>query len=552
VENNRVFVRDLGSSNGVVVEGQRVREAELLNGQRVQVGDYLLQLVQDDDSVEISLDTGSLSGDAEVPLVDLATPSFGAAMEDPIAAETEGRPQSEPLSNEAEPDDNPFGELPDWDGDGGFGSGGLGEGFGGGFGADAGAEASGGFGEGTAQAESPEEPYGALPQAQPEIQASASDSKALSAAKVKLKSFKASLHRIPWAPKLSALLLSALLLVMLAPGGGILALLAKAESTMEKMSVAHAIQLARVSASDNELLIPREGGGYELRQGSVKSLQRVSGVTPGGAVIVDMGGYIKVPPDKVGSKRPKGVPELMRKAVNSKSVAQDWNGSLVRILAPIRSYESRPAQVVGGVYMEYEPTEFVLEVGRPTSLALIAFVVISLIFGLIFTITWRMTNEPIKAIREETELAIKGHQPLVNFETHWPEMEDLIHTINRALLRAGSGGGHADRQLESLVGLSAWPIILTDGDLRVTAANPVAARVLGGDVQKALGKPLSSLVTNPDLAEKMKALFSKLGGSQGKQGSDSVVIDGHQRKLSIAVETSTVTGKLEYAVVVIA
>jgi hypothetical protein len=141
------------------------------------------------------------------------------------------------------------------------------------------------------------------------------------------------------------------------------ATLAKAESTMERMSVERAIQLARVSARDNELLIPAEGGRYDLRRGSVKSLERVSGVTPGGAVIVNIRGDIKVPPDKVGSQ-PDGVHELIKETMSTQSVAQRWNGSLLRILAPIRFFsQGGPAQVVGGVYMEYEPTEFVSEVG---------------------------------------------------------------------------------------------------------------------------------------------------------------------------------------------
>ncbi|MFH1468795.1 MAG: FHA domain-containing protein, partial [Pseudomonadota bacterium] len=38
----QVTVRDLGSTNGVYVEGHKVREAVLAVGQRVQIGDWLL------------------------------------------------------------------------------------------------------------------------------------------------------------------------------------------------------------------------------------------------------------------------------------------------------------------------------------------------------------------------------------------------------------------------------------------------------------------------------------------------------------------------------
>jgi PAS domain-containing protein len=340
---------------------------------------------------------------------------------------------------------------------------------------------------------------------------------------------------------------------MLAPGGGILALLGRAESTMEQMSVEHAVQIVRVSARENAILIPEEGGRYNLRNTNVNALQQISGVTPLGALVVDLTGNIKAPPDKVGTPQPEGVASLIKAAVGSQSVVQEWNGPLLQIFAPIRFDAGGPAQIVGGIFIEYEPSEFVSDVGRPTSSALIAFVVIGMIFSMIFAVTWRMTNQPVVAIREEVELAIMGHQSAVHFETHWPELEQLVHTINRVLRRAGPGESNTDQQqLATLLSLAAWPVILTDGDLRVTAANPVAARIIGGDSTKAIGQPLSRLVSDPGLGQEMKALLGQLGGAKGKHGTVPVVMDGVPRKLSIAIETSAATGKLAYAVVVIA
>jgi PAS domain-containing protein len=146
-----------------------------------------------------------------------------------------------------------------------------------------------------------------------------------------------------------------------------------------------------------------------------------------------------------------------------------------------------------------------------------------------------------------------GHQTQVHFETHWPELEHLVHSVNRVLSRAGPGESNTDaQQMAALIALCSWPVIITDGDLRVTAANPVAARILGGDLAHSLGKPLSRLVSDPQLGQEMKGLLSQLGGAKGKHGTSSVVMDGHPRKLSIAIETSAATGKLAYAVVIIA
>jgi signal transduction histidine kinase len=202
------------------------------------------------------------------------------------------------------------------------------------------------------------------------------------------------------------------------------------------------------------------------------------------------------------------------------------------------------------VYIEYEISEFVNDTGRPTSLSLIAFVVIGSIFVIVFTVTWRTTTRPVRMIREETELAMKGDLPQVSFESHWPEMDQLVHSINRVLRRATPGGSKDSAKLESLVELAAWPVILTDGQLHVTHANAVSAHVLSSDERSAVGKPLPNLVKDAAVASKMKTLFASLGGSNGKQGSDTVVIDGRNRKLSILVETSS-SGAPEYAVVVI-
>jgi len=564
VENNRVIVRDLGSANGVVVEGKRIREAELQAGQRIQIGDYLLQFIPESpqQNMDISLESGSLSGESNASFGESAfgagafgensgiedqegespfgagafgtpsqeeTPFTPDALEkevsNPFASTPQTAPKAESTPNQT---DSPFGALPDAP-MGGFGA----QNTSGGFGANA------SFGNAPAPTK---QPRAAAPETPPQPNEDNA-----------LEKLKASLHHIPWAPKLGALLLAALLLVMLAPGGGILALLGRAESTMEQMSVEHAVQIVRVSARENAILIPEEGGRYNLRNTNVNALQQISGVTPLGALVVDLTGNIKAPPDKVGTPQPEGVASLIKAAVGSQSVVQEWNGPLLQIFAPIRFDAGGPAQIVGGIFIEYEPSEFVSDVGRPTSSALIAFVVIGMIFSMIFAVTWRMTNQPVVAIREEVELAIMGHQSAVHFETHWPELEQLVHTINRVLRRAGPGESNTDQQqLATLLSLAAWPVILTDGDLRVTAANPVAARIIGGDSTKAIGQPLSRLVSDPGLGQEMKALLGQLGGAKGKHGTVPVVMDGVPRKLSIAIETSAATGKLAYAVVVIA
>lgn len=45
LEGERLFVKDLGSSNGLFVNGDRVLEAYLKRGDHIQIGEYILEVV---------------------------------------------------------------------------------------------------------------------------------------------------------------------------------------------------------------------------------------------------------------------------------------------------------------------------------------------------------------------------------------------------------------------------------------------------------------------------------------------------------------------------
>ena len=588
VNGNHAVVRDLGSSNGVIVEGHRVQEATLASGQRIQVGDYLLQYHHQEAPVEpeLSLDSAPVQHGGFSD----KSPGMSFGQDAPAEANPFGSlPSSEP--SPAQPlSESPFGALPGSE-QGGFGGSLSGEEspFGSPqsenqnpFGELPAQSEDGPFGQVTATAPEPESPFGSLPPADPNAHGGfggggfsggfqenygqrppegASGSSApppaqeepreRSAAERVFHDLLQSLSRIPWTSRFAGLLAGSMLLVMLAPGGGILSILSKAESTLERMSAAHALELTRVAARINEPLISQPDT-FALDKGNVSALDRVPGVSPGGARIVDIRGTIKLPKDQVGTQI-DGINSLINRAMASRKTEYTQSGGKLSILAPIR-YESEtsgPAQVVGGLYVDYEISEFVNDTGRPSSLALVAFIVIGLIFVAIFMVTWRMTNVPVRHVQEETELAMKGNIPEVTTVSHWPEMETLVHSINRVLRRAGSGSADFDGQLATLVEMSPWPIILTDGQLRVTHSNPVSSKILSNAPEACIGQPLPRLIRDPEIANTMKALVAKVGGGQGNQGSDTVVIDGRNRTLSIRVETSAATGAVEYAVVLI-
>src|SRR3981189_2543755 len=61
----RCFLRDLGSTNGTFVNNQRVREAFLKNGDRIQGGETVLQVEVTADEAAPGPDAGSNRGQSE-------------------------------------------------------------------------------------------------------------------------------------------------------------------------------------------------------------------------------------------------------------------------------------------------------------------------------------------------------------------------------------------------------------------------------------------------------------------------------------------------------
>ena len=581
VEGERVFVRDLGSSNGIVVEGQHVREAELLHGQRVQVGDYLLQFVNEPTaalpsnpvehappSVESDnfnpLQPVPNSDHSEEPAGNMpfgseeAEPnlSFGqsSSADNPFGPEFEREnqessqknpaPSSEPApSTPTDDEPPPFGEQlfgEPVSSEGGFGQQG--------FGALPDASTSGAAGYG-----SPFEQ--ALPHATPAPENHPADSPALSGKE----NLQAHLKKIAWTPRVGLLLTAALLLIMLAPVGGVVSILSHADTQLEKQALEETKLAAQtVSILSENLKASKDSYGdidYALEH-VLAEIQKHPGVRR--VFILNQ----KNNPILTPSLKDHYLDETERKekTIATGLQAIEVNGLLVErksgskknweIYAPVEHPKAKKAFL----FIDFSTKNAFKGKTRPSQMTFVAFIVIGVVIATVGTLIARMTNGPVASLREETELAIKGHLRTVTCETTWPELQQLSHSINRSIQRAGSSGADPKqaKQLALILNTSNWPIIIVDGSLTVSAANPVAGRILGMDNQQAIGKKLPSLIQNPELAQKMKILFSQIGGAKGKQASESVVMDGYQRTVSIAVETSAATGKLDFAVVIIA
>jgi|GEM_PF-4570795 len=575
VEGARVFVRDLGSSNGIVVEGQHVREAELLHGQRIQVGDYLLQFVNEPADSPTNPSTTEPQAPEEDnfnPLQPLSPPiqnettandtPFGGAQDTPNIAFGEPNTAPEnPFGPEFERDHPPaavggtaptntghdappnedepppfgeqlFGDLPEEQGSFGQNS----------FGNLPEANAGGGQGD-------------SYP---PLTQAPSSDNSPKEASGGK-ESLQEHLKKIAWTPRIGLLLTAALLFIMLAPIGGVVSILSHADKQLEKQALEETKLAAQTVSVLSENLQASKDSYSEIDYALEHVLAEIQN-HPGVRqvfILNQKNNPILTPSLK---EHYIDASERKEKTIATGIDAIDVNGLIVErksgsktsweIYAPVE----HPKAAKAFLYIDFSTKSAFKGKTRPSQMTFVAFIILGVVIAIVGTVIGRMANRPITSLREETELAIKGHLNTVTCDTNWPQLQQLSHSINRSIQRVGTGGGdqNAAQQLNLILHTSNWPIIIVDSQLIVTAANPVAGRILGGDYQQAIGKKLPSLVQNPELSEKMKLLFSQLGGPKGKQASESVVMDGYQRTVSIAVETSARTGKLDFAVVIIA
>ena len=175
----------------------------------------------------------------------------------------------------------------------------------------------------------------------------------------------------------------------------------------------------------------------------------------------------------------------------------------------------------------------------------------------VFVGVWRLTARPVSQLREDTELALRGHLREVKSTVKWPPMTELAHSINRVFARVeggapGGGGGGDDRPLRALVQASAWPVLVLDAQSRVLHINDAALYVFGVQREAAAGRSVMELMTDPEIADKMTRMLQAVGSGQAPIVAEPVVLAGEQRRLTVAGEPRPSGGSLDYAVVVIA
>jgi hypothetical protein len=104
-----------------------------------------------------------------------------------------------------------------------------------------------------------------------------------------------------------------------------------------------------------------------------------------------------------------------------------------------------PRQIVGYALLEYDPAAVTESVANPLVAIVAGLFVAGAVAGLLVVGAWWLVLRPLAALREETELALLGDQQDVVSPVRMPQLEQLAHSINRAVTRARSAGAPRPR-----------------------------------------------------------------------------------------------------------
>jgi PAS domain-containing protein len=612
-QGGQLLVSDRGSTNGVYVEGHKVREAVITAGQRVQVGDWLLLVVDTASAVPQRPPPGDrsitrpnpLSGPplgqpvpspgapapsvppppasappppasappppASAPPPPASAPPSPASAPPPPASPTGfGVPQASsggfgqpsPVPPSAEPEPPAFGGAAS----GAF-TAGIG-GFGGlapepepepvddnltvtrdvpeaggprppaqpsvGFGAPSGGFGGSGFGEPEAP---PSDPAFGDPPSYGGI-SPASDRAALDepaddlAGKVKLVWRR--VRKLPWSIQLAAIMLLACLAFLLAPGGGVISQVLNARNVAEQQVLERAKALSLALSARNVEAIAKQNNlaldaNFLLGEPGVKV-----------SMLTDQRGVVRAPPEKV--RQSIGGKDYFDVATERGSVSV-WRkgGGQWHVLAPIRvaHVDGAPASIMGWAYLLYDVDAAVDESSPVFGRFIAALVVLFGILGATGLSIWRLSTAPIKAVREELELAMRGHVGQVAVPTEWRHLRDLTHSINRLLDRWKRGGGERGGDaagmdpalLASALGEVPVPVFLVRSDLVVLGVSQAACAWLGAQPDALVGRGVAELLPDEAFLDTLRATCAQVAGGEpptaaasGQLGANRVAV----------------------------
>ncbi len=506
---SQVIVRDLDSRNGVFIEGQATRETVLRPGMRVQVGDWLLRFEPEDMPTSSPPQQTAPARQTPPPLpVGLDMDATG-----PVSAPPSGAPAPSAPEPVAAPStgSSPFGTLPSAGTNSPFGAP-SGGGFGG-FGTPANS-AQPQPSSATAPVSPDPVPQPAASTSTPNFAAGSSFSRASAAPPppgrgreevlgatedsdwlTKLKGLQSTLLSGPWSLRFGAIFALLAFGVFLAPFGGVLSQILRTSDVAEQLAIDRAKAL--VLALDKRNMRPLAKGeqlGFDAEFVVVEL-----GVKA--ALVTDERGVVRAPSDKVRSSISNKA--YFNRARELGRVHAEEEDGLWHVLKPIRAQrvDGGPLDVVGWAYIMYDADEVVDEYIANYARVIVALLVILLLAGGGGFLAYRLVSKPLVDLREELELAMRGHVSSVMVDARWGDVDALAHSTNRLLERWREGGGDGVKLspalAASLEGLPV-PAIVTTATGTILSINPAASSWLRKDPSGVIGASITTLIPDAE------------------------------------------------------
>ncbi len=245
---------------------------------------------------------------------------------------------------------------------------------------------------------------------------------------------------IPWLLQATLLALAVVGLVLCAPFGGIFSLIQSRSAGLEEVSVLRGVALAESLANRNAQPLAEQRG---LALDTAFMLER-DGVRA--ALVADKTGTVMAPAEKLRTSV-AALPAFAEASQTGEVVRLPIEEGRYQIVAPMRAQAGGvgPRQIVGYALLEYDPAAVTESVANPLVAIVAGLFVAGAVAGLLVVGAWWLVLRPLAALREETELALLGDQHDVVSPVRMPQLEQLAHSINRAVTRARSAGAPRPR-----------------------------------------------------------------------------------------------------------
>ncbi|MFH1468854.1 MAG: PAS domain-containing protein [Pseudomonadota bacterium] len=201
-------------------------------------------------------------------------------------------------------------------------------------------------------------------------------------------------------------------------------------------------------------------------------------------------------------------------------------GGIWYVLVPIRRapVEGAPMAIMGWAYLEFDVNDAASEstpLGGRMIASLVMLVVLLAGGGVAI---WRLATAPVRAVREDLELCLRGHLAEVAVPGHWRQMKDLGRSINRLIVRwkkGEVGGAEPSREagldlgaLQAMVLDMPVPVFLTGGEGPILEVSQTACAWLGAPREALVGRGIDQVLPDAAFLDTLKAVCARVGAGE--------------------------------------